>query len=48
MYPAANIGALLPNIVGGDAHIAPPFDRNASSDCVGGGVSDAPDGRKIY
>ena len=41
MYPAANIGALLPNIVGGDTHIAPPFDQNISSNRVGGGVPDA-------
>ena len=31
MYPAANIGALLSNIVGGDANIAPPGAGHAAS-----------------
>ena len=30
MYPAANIGALLLNIVGGNAHIAPPGAGHAA------------------
>ena len=31
-----------PDFVGGDAHIAPPFDRNTPLGGVGGGVPDAP------